>query len=209
MAESLASGWALTRNAVVLLAAAFLLRWLATAGAEESLRAVVRLTAQASVVLFCAVFAASSLRALWRGPFSAWLLRNRRYLGVTFAFSHLVHLGALVALGFVVPGFAGSLGAVTLVFGGFAYVLILAMAATSNDRAVAAIGLPAWRRLHRFGVYYLWILFAQSYLPRALGKSPWYWLPAGLLLAALGLRCAAWWPQRRQRARMPVTVSRT
>lgn len=200
MADSMVSGWALTRNAVLLLAAAFTLRWLLTDGDEESLRAVVRLTAQTSVVLFCAVFAASSLRALWRHPVSAWLLRNRRYLGVTFAFSHLVHLVALVALAFVVPGFAGSLGAVTLVFGGFAYVLIVAMAATSNDRAVAAIGRPAWQRLHRFGAYYLWILFAQSYLPRALDKSPWYWLPAGLLLAALGLRLVAWWRQRRRPA---------
>lgn len=200
MADSMVSGWALTRNAVLLLAAAFTLRWLLTDGDEESLRAVVRLTAQTSVVLFCAVFAASSLRALWRHPVSAWLLRNRRYLGVTFAFSHLVHLAALVALALVVPGFAASLGAVTLVFGGFAYVLIVAMAATSNDRAVAAMGRLSWQRLHRFGAYYLWILFAQSYLPRALEKSPWYWLPAGLLLAALGLRLVAGWRQRRRPA---------
>jgi hypothetical protein len=194
------SGWSLTRNGVLVLAALFAVRWFITEGAEESVRAVVRLTAQTSVVLFCAAFVASSLRAVWRSDFSAWLLRNRRYLGVTFAFSHLIHLVALVALGLVSPEFAAGVSPVTLIFGGLAYAFILAMTLTSNDRAVAALGLARWRLLHKVGAWYVWFIFAQSYLPRAIGKSPIYWLPAGLLLAVLGLRIFVAQRARRQRA---------
>ena len=182
------SGWSLTRKGVVMLTIAFAARAFTVDGSEESIRAVIRLTAQTSVTLFCAVFAASSLRAVWRNDFSRWLLRNRRYLGVTFAYSHFVHLLALIALAGVSAEFVAGLSAVTLIFGGFAFVLIGAMAATSNDRAVAALGPVAWRRLHTFGVYYLWFLFLQSYLPRALTQAPGYWLPTGALLAAIGLR---------------------
>ncbi len=182
------SGWSLTHKGVVMLTIAFAARALTVDGSEESIRAVIRLTAQTSVTLFCAVFAASSLRAVWRNDFSRWLLRNRRYLGVTFAYSHFVHLLALIALAGVSAEFVAGLSAVTLIFGGFAFVLIGAMAATSNDRAVAALGPVAWRRLHTFGVYYLWFLFLQSYLPRALTQAPGYWLPTGALLAAIGLR---------------------
>ena len=182
------SGWSLTRKGVVMLTIAFAARAFTVDGSEESIRAVIRLTAQTSVTLFCAVFAASSLRAVWPNDLSRWLLRNRRYLGVTFAYSHFVHLLALIALAGVSAEFVAGLSAVTLIFGGFAFVLIGAMAATSNDRAVAALGPVAWRRLHTFGVYYLWFLFLQSYLPRALTQAPGYWLPTGALLAAIGLR---------------------
>ncbi len=192
------SGWALTRLAVVVLGLLFAIRFVITPGAEESIRAVVRLTAQTSVVLFSFVFAASSLRVVWRSEFSGWLLRNRRYLGVAFAFSHAIHLIALIALARVSAEFAASVSPVTLIFGGLGFAFIAALAATSNDRAVRSMGLPNWRRLHKTGVYYLWFIFFQSYLPRAL-SSPVYWIPTGLLLVALGLRIYAW---QRSRARV-------
>jgi len=196
------SGWALTRNASAALAAAFAIRYLAAAGGEESIRAVVRLTAQTSVVLFVAAFAASSLRVVWKSEATAWLLKNRRYVGVTFAFSHLVHLFALIALGRVSQEFVDSLNATTLIGGGLGFVFIGLLAATSSNRAVATLGAANWRRLHKVGVYYIWVIFFQSYLPRALFTSPVYWLPTGLLLAGFGLRIYAW-----QRARAATRIA--
>lgn len=193
------SGWSLTRLVVTVLGLLFAARYVATPGAEESVRAVVRLTAQTSVLIFCFVFAASSLRAVWRSEFSGWLLRNRRYLGVAFAFSHAVHLVALIALAQVSAEFAASVSPVTLIFGGLGFAFIAALAATSNDRAVQTLGLANWRRLHKTGVYYLWFIFFQSYLPRAL-SSPVYWIPTGLLLVALGVRFYVW---QRSRSRVP------
>lgn len=189
--RSFLSGWRLTQASMVALSAAFVGRYALSEGGEESIRAVVRLTAQTSVVLFCAAFAASSLRQLWKTPATAWLLRNRRYIGVSFAYSHLVHLLALVALGAASPEFVASLNATTLIGGGGAYVFIAAMAATSNDRAVAWLGPRAWQRLHKIGGIYVWIIFAQSYLPRTFAVSPVYALPSLLLLATLAVRIAA------------------
>ena len=70
---------------------------------EEGVRACVRATARSSALLFLGAFVASMLRRRWRNPFTGWLIRNRRYLGVSFAASHAIHLGALVALLQLVP----------------------------------------------------------------------------------------------------------
>jgi hypothetical protein len=155
---------------------------------EEGVRAMVRATARCSVVLFSAAFAAAALRRLSPSPLSRWLLRNRRWLGLSFALSHALHAAALLALRRVAPDFQPDPG--TLVGGGFTYLLIAAMAATSNDRAVAWLGRARWRALHRLGGWVIWVVFAQSYLPRAVA-SPFYLAPVLLLLAVLGLRLMA------------------
>ena len=64
---------------------------------EAGLRMLMRATARTSLALFGAAFAASSLRSLWPTPATGWLLRQRRYLGLSFAFSHALH--ALAILG--------------------------------------------------------------------------------------------------------------
>lgn len=88
---------------------------------EEGLRAVVRASARMSLVLFCLAFAASGLHRLLRGPGSAWLLRNRRALGVGFGFSHGSHALALLFLARDFPSpFVEELDWVTLVGGGLA-----------------------------------------------------------------------------------------
>lgn len=163
---------------------------------EAGIRAVTRTTAQTSLVLFLAAFTASASRRLWPSPATRWLLANRRYLGVSFAASHFVHLLSIIALVRTVPDF--ELTRTTLIFGGGAYVFIAAMTATSFDRSAAWIGPRAWRILHTVGAYDIWLIFAISYVPRAFMQSPAYALPAALLLAALGVRIAA-----RPRSRRP------
>ena len=138
------------------------------------------------------------MRVLLRAPVSTWLVRERRYLGLAFAYSHLIHLLALVALGQVSQEFVDGLNAVTLVGGGGAYVFLLLMAATSNDAAVKALGMRRWSWLHTIGGYYLWIIFFQSYAPRAFKVSPAYALPTLLLVATMGLRFTAWRQARRR-----------
>jgi DMSO/TMAO reductase YedYZ heme-binding membrane subunit len=150
-------------------------------------------------VLFSVVFAASSLRKLWRNGATGWLLRQRRYLGLSFAISHALHLAAIIALGLVL-GDAFEVDAVTKLGGGGAFVMIALMAATSSDRAVARLGRRRWRALHLLGVTWIWVVFAVSYTPRALIESGWYALPAALVWAALGVRAAAWLRARRPRA---------
>jgi DMSO/TMAO reductase YedYZ heme-binding membrane subunit len=166
---------------------------------EPGLRMLVRASARSSLLLFGAAYAASSLRRLWKTPFSGWLLRQRRYLGLSFAASHALHLAAIFGLALVL-GDAFTVDVPTLVGGGGAYVMIALMAATSSDRAFGRLGARRWRLLHRIGMHWIWIIFAVSYLPRAAIESPLYALPAAFVLALPAVRAAAWLRARRARS---------
>ncbi|MEO2168028.1 MAG: hypothetical protein ABGY42_07880 [bacterium] len=136
---------------------------------EESLRRMIRTSGKISALLFALAFAASSLVRVWRGRRTIWLRRNRRIFGVSFAWSQTLHLVALIVLGNLYPQpFRSGLNFVTIVGGGIAYVFIFAMAATSSDRAVRALGPKAWGRLHWYGSWMIWIVLAQAILPEAL-----------------------------------------
>ena len=179
--------------AVFVLAALTIFGW-----SEEGVRVVVRLTAKTALLLFCTAFSASALRALFPSPAFTSLRRNRRYIGLSFSLALGVHLSALIVLGLQFPNpFLDDLDAFALAGGALAYAFTFAMAATSNDAAVAWVGPRRWHRLHLIGGWYIWIVFAQSYLPRAILDDPTYIYFAIVTLAVPGLRIAHW---RRARA---------
>jgi DMSO/TMAO reductase YedYZ heme-binding membrane subunit len=159
-------------------------------GSEGAVRRIVRATAQIGVALFCLTFSASSLRKFWRTPVSAWLLRNRRYLGLSFGSYHLLHLAALGLLAAAFPQpFLEELQAITLVGGGAAYAFLVAQMATSNDMSVRWLGQRRWTLLHTLGSWIIWGIFALTFLPRTLESA--YYAPfAGLLVVAMALRVA-------------------
>jgi sulfoxide reductase heme-binding subunit YedZ len=167
--------------------------WLASMrGFEvEGVRMVVRYTARSSLLLFCLAFSASALRRLWPNSFNAWLLRNRRYIGLSFAFSHLLHAIAIISFAAMAPLLLRqATSPASFIFGGIGYGFIVAMAATSFDRTAATIGPRAWRILHTTGVHYLWFQFMVSFGMRIPGMPnyAWFLLP---LLAAMTLRAIA------------------
>jgi sulfoxide reductase heme-binding subunit YedZ len=160
---------------------------------EAGWRALVRATARSSAVLFVLAYAASSVRRLWPSTGTRWLLRNRRYLGVSMFVSHTLHMGALLALART-SAFVPDVG--TLAAGGLAYLLLAAMAATSWDGAVARLGARRWSRLHRVGLHYVWFVFLFTFVGvAAAASSPGQRALAGVAVAALagalGLRLLA------------------
>jgi hypothetical protein len=154
-----------------------------------------RVTARVALVIFVAAYAASPLRRVWRASPSAWLLRNRRFVGLSFAVAHAFHALAILSL-VVLLGSGFEYDPVSLAGGGAAYLFVALMAATSSDRAVAALGPSRWRALHRAGLHTIWFVFAVTELPTAL-DSPLHFLLAGLLVAAAGLRAAVAISRRR------------
>src|SRR5207244_2311604 len=91
-------GWPIVGWAAVVIGA-MAAAILAVAGAgPDGIRVLIRATARTSVVLFSAAFVASSLARTAPGPATRWLLVNRRYVGVSFAVSHLAHFLAILAL---------------------------------------------------------------------------------------------------------------
>ena len=166
---------------------------------EEGLAALARVTARVALVIFVGAYAASSLRRAWKAPLSAWLLRNRRFVGLSFAVAHGFHLLAILSL-VLLLGDGFEYDPVSLAGGGTAYAFVVLLAATSSDRAVRALGPARWRALHRTGVHAIWFVFAVTEIPAAL-HSPLHFLLAGLLVAGALLRAAAALSRRRQPGR--------
>lgn len=128
----------------------------------------VRLTARWSFIWFIAAWSASSLANLWPGGWRTTLLRRRRAVGLGFAFSHFVHAGFFLVAIFV---FGVKVPPPILIGGALGYVVIAAMAATSNNASVKALG-RGWRVLHSFGGAYLALIFFVSYLGRLMNGKP-------------------------------------
>lgn len=160
--------------------------------------AATRYTARVGFPLFILAYIARPLVDLTRSDWSKALLGRRKWLGNGFAISHTIHLFAIVML-FRELGTWPELP--VMLGGGFAYLLLFSMAATSNRAAMKALG-RNWKRLHSVGMHYLWFVFAQSYLGRIFeqGTAAEGVVFSAVALIAAGLRLAAWIKVRRRRA---------
>ena len=157
---------------------------------EPGLRALVRWTARFGLVCFLAAYVASSLRRLWPVPATAWLLRNRRWIGLSFAVAQAAHALAIALLARRLgPAFRTE--PISLAGGALGYAFTVALAATSSDRATAWLGARRWRVLHRAGVTWIWIVYAVTEVPSAL-RSPVHSALSALVVGAALLRLAAW-----------------
>ena len=157
----------------------------------DGVRMVIRFTARTSLLFFCLAFGAAALARLWPNPWTRWQRRNRRTLGVTFAASHAIHAVAIVCFAIADPtGYAAATSTASYIFGGVGYAFIIAMAATSFDRAATTIGPRAWRILHLTGGYYLLFQFMVAFGKR-IPDMPLYGLFLIPLLAVMALRLIA------------------
>ncbi|MBW7970475.1 hypothetical protein [Bradyrhizobium sp. BR 10289] len=157
----------------------------------EGVRMVIRFTARSSLVLFCLAFSAAALARLRPNAWTRWQRRNRRYLGLSFAVSHAIHAAAIVAFARMDPAaFAEATSAASYIFGGIGYAFIIALSATSFDRAAALLGPRAWRALHLTGGYYLWFQFMVSFGKRV-PAMPLYAAFLVPLLAVMAVRLIA------------------
>jgi len=172
---------------------------------EQGWQLAARYTVRVSFPLFLLAYLARPLTAFWRTETTIWLLRNRRYLGLSFALAHTIHLGALTSY-FVFIGEMPGMEAV--IGGGIAYALMFVMAATSNDQSVKALG-RNWARLHTVGLHYLWRIFLVTYLGRlsdgegGTDAGSLFMVGivgSGLAFSALALRLAAAWKRRPHKA---------
>lgn len=167
-------------------------------GLEEQWSAATRYTARVGFPLLILAYVARPLVDLTRSDWAKALLARRKWIGLGFAMSHTVHLVAITML-FRTLGETPSIA--QFLFGGFAYLLLYAMTLTSNRKAMKALG-KRWKTLHRIGIHYLWLIFAQSYLKRIPFEE---YMIEGLIgsvivLGAAGIRFAAWRKKRRTSA---------
>ena len=194
------NGWRLT-SVLSLLLSAMALYLLSVHGWDaEGIRLVIRATARTSLLLFVLAFTASAMVELLPSEATRWQRRNRRYLGVSFAVSHLIHLIAILSLASIDQALFWKLTNInTIVLAGTAYLFIAAMAATSFDGAAAWLGPRKWRLLHLVGGWYIWISFAVA-VGKRVPLDRFYWPMAALVLAAGVVRLVAMWWRNRRRA---------
>jgi methionine sulfoxide reductase heme-binding subunit len=144
--------------------------------------------------LFLVAFTASSLVVLWPNRRTRWLLANRRYIGLAFAFGMAWHF-SFVAYSIWLFGNRLNAKATTLDVIGFIFLLLLAL--TSFDWSKRRMSHANWRRLHKIGVYVIWLLATEIFAGVVRGGGGlWDILFLSLFLAAWLLRLAAWMKQR-------------
>ncbi len=158
---------------------------------EESTRQCIRLTAKVSVVLFSMAFSASAVQGLLRNVFTFWWRMNRKYLGISFAIIHLIHLAFLLLLQqWFHPVFTLAKSS-SLFAGGMAYLFLVLMLLTSFERFSKHLSKKNWKLLHTVGGWWIWGIFASSYFKRVLHGDLEYLPWAGLVLAVGLLRLFA------------------
>jgi hypothetical protein len=184
------NGWRLTGLLSILLVA-MAAGFLTVHPDVEGLRLVIRATARTSLVLFALAFSAAALARLAPSEATRWQRRNRRYLGVSFAASHVIHLSALIVLARTDAELFWKLTSpANILLAGAAYLFIAAMTATSFDRTAAWLGARRWRLLHLVGGWYVWVSFAVA-VGKRVPQGPIYWAMMALVLAVAIVRLVA------------------
>jgi DMSO/TMAO reductase YedYZ heme-binding membrane subunit len=160
------------------------------------------------------VVAASALHTLFPGPFPAWLLRNRKYVGMCFAVA-MAWQGAFI---FIMSNFFRDYYFEEIFFlrdeleGSTGYIFLTAMVVTSFKFGRKHLTPKQWKLLHRSGIYFLWAYpFSVYWWNLSYYENPvpidyvFYW--SGFL--AFALRIAAWGKKRQQAAIKNSPESRT
>ena len=197
------SGWKLFWLITVPISAVMVLAMVRVdLSSADGVSSMIQLSVRHAVPLLYITFAASSLQVLFPGSFSRWLLRNRSFIGLSFAAAMgwqlmfilwLVNLhtdyyvSEVYVLSDVIEGLGG-------------YTLLIAMVLTSFKFGRSRLTQKQWKRLHTVGIYWLWIYAWSVYWfnlfyyedPALFIDYVYYW--GGFL--AWGLRLCAWSKKR-------------
>jgi len=149
------------------------------------------------------VVAISSIQILYPGPFSMWLMRNRKYIGLCFAVA-MAWQGLFI---FIMSYFFHDYYYADVylfrdeIEGSIGYIFLPAMVVTSFHFGRKHLSSKQWKLLHKSGIYFLWAYpFSVYWWGLSYYENPvpldyvYYW--SGFL--AFGLRIAAWGKQRWQ-----------
>ena len=154
--------------------------------------------------LFLVAFTASSLATLWPSAFTRWLLANRRYIGLAFAFAMAWHFSFVA---YTIGSFGNPLNAKATALDVIGFVFLLLLTLTSFRSGARRLSRANWRRLHKTGVYVIWLVAITIYFHSVRnGGDLFHRVAFAVLLAAWMLRIAAW---ARKRIRRSQAATRT
>ena len=131
---------------------------------EQEYRHMIRVSVRCALPLLLMAFTAAALQRLWPGEVSAWLLRNRKYVGLAFSavmLWQILFIVLLISTG--APLFPPGPAAMFIVSDLVGYTLLLLMTATSFEMFSRRLSPVAWKRLHLTGIYYIWVIYLYSF----------------------------------------------
>lgn len=135
---------------------------------EETNRQAIRMSARIAVVLFSMAFGGAALHQLHQNPFTWWMRMNRRFLGISFAILHLIHLFFLGLLQQNFHPIFYEKDMLSLLVGGIAYMFVILMFLTSFPFFLKYLSPENWKLMHRVGGYWILTLFIISYVKIAM-----------------------------------------
>ena len=197
----LLNGWPLF-GVIAGLSFAIILAGLATIGTStpEATVAMIRLSVQLASPWIYLAFVATALVQLFPSSFSAWLLRNRRYVGLSFA----AGFGWQAVFILVLLVLHGDYYATVLhdtaefISRMLSYLLLLALTVTSFFPVRRVMDPRHWRLLHLVGIWYfwaaIWVSYAETVMLGDTGLIAIVYTVTGLFV--LAVRFAAYWEKR-------------
>ncbi len=157
----------------------------------ESLQELLKFSARFSFLIFCITFSASSLILFYENGITKWMLTNRRYLGISFAVIHFLHLMLLVTKNhFFEPPFIES-SLISLVGGIITYSFIGLMLITSFPYFSKRMTTKNWNYLHQIGGYAILTTFTVAYL-RYTFENPFFSILLLIAVIVWTLRIIKW-----------------
>jgi sulfoxide reductase heme-binding subunit YedZ len=156
-----------------------------------TLMAELTVLTRVSSLIFILIFIARPLHDLLGTKWTAWLVANRRYLGLSFAAWHLMHWPILASvLAIEGPATFWKYTHSYLIPATTVLLVITFMAATSSDRAVRWLGKPLWSTLHTIGLYLIWGWMVRNYIVMMHRHELHLYVHFALLCAAMVFRLA-------------------
>jgi sulfoxide reductase heme-binding subunit YedZ len=157
---------------------------------------MIRLSVQLASPWVFLAFVATPMTQLFPGNLSKWLLRNRRYLGLSFAAGfgwQAVFICVLFAL-HATYYWEELHNATDLFLRMASYVFLFALTITSFFPVRRRMRPKHWRWLHLVGIWYFWAAIWASYAPMALSSDAKTidFVYTAIGLVALSLRIAAY-----------------
>ena len=153
---------------VYLLTATFLVALgLIINGAEitESSRLFLRISGRLAMFLLFISFGASALHNLFQAGWTAYLLRNRRYFGISTAIVLWLHFLVILSLSITAPAwFEASVPWFILYPGSATFILVGLMALSSNEYSRMKLGHRVWKMLHLVAGYTALASFVGEYV---------------------------------------------
>ena len=134
---------------------------------------LIRLSVQFASPWIYIAFVTSALTTLFPNAFSKWLLRNRRYTGLSFAAGfgwQAVFIAVLLTL-YPAHYWDELHKASDLLGRSLSYIFLLALTITSFLSVRRKMSRAQWHWLHLIGIWYFWAAIWVSYTEQALSQN--------------------------------------